>query len=209
MNKSLVHRFPGIKYFIERILAVFLLLAALPLIIILALISVLQVKEFPFFSQYRSLNLSDKKFIIYKIRTLKSSNELFNCENVLIKRELNKLTGGICGWMRKTGLDELPQLINVIRGEMSLVGPRPLNNSDLCNIRKNFPEFYTGREKLNVKPGITGLWQVYGKREKGIAELIELDRQYAMNISFFLDMKIIFSTIDMLLLGKKSDSIML
>ena len=93
------------------------------------------------------------------------------------------------GWLlRASGLDELPQIINILRGDMSLVGPRP------C-IPGEFKQFLPWqRERANALPGLTGLWQVSGKNRTTFEEMIRLDIQYARNPSFWLNLKIIFLT---------------
>ena len=90
--------------------------------------------------------------------------------------------------LRKTGLDELPQIWNVIRGDMSLIGPRPVTEQEL--------ERY-GRDRaayVDVRPGITGLWQVSGRNDLSYLQRIRLDRNYAENLSFQLDMRILLKT---------------
>lgn len=98
--------------------------------------------------------------------------------------------------LRKTSLDELPQLFNVIRGEMSLVGPRP--------IIKDEKPFYKNRAPLlfSVRPGITGLWQVSGRSDLSFAERVELELYYAQNWSFLLDIRILLKTIRVVLLRR-------
>ena len=91
-------------------------------------------------------------------------------------------------WIRAAGLDELPQVWNIIRGEMSLVGPRPCADYE-------FP-FFVGEDlkRFNVTPGLTGLWQVSGKNGTTFDQMIYLDLQYSRNCSFSLDLKILTST---------------
>ncbi len=98
-------------------------------------------------------------------------------------------------FLRATSLDELPQLLNVLRGEMSLVGPRPVVQAEL-------EEFY-GEEGLNaycsVRPGITGLWQVSGRSDIGYAERVRLDIRYVQSRSFVLDLRILCQTVRVVL----------
>lgn len=93
-------------------------------------------------------------------------------------------------FLRRTSLDELPQLVNILMGDMSIVGPRPAlyNQYDLIGLRKKY-----GVD--NLKPGLTGLAQIYGRDELNSEEKCNLDKKYLENISFFLDLKIIFLTI--------------
>lgn len=93
-------------------------------------------------------------------------------------------------FMRKTSLDELPQLLNVLKGEMSLVGPRPVIKEEIAN-------YYVGHEQdyYSVRPGITGLWQVSGRNELSYEERVNLDSWYVQNWSLGLDAKILIKTI--------------
>jgi hypothetical protein len=90
--------------------------------------------------------------------------------------------------LRATGLDELPQIINILRGEMSLVGPRPCILSEYCLY---LPE---QRERVQVLPGLTGLWQVSGKNQTTFEEMVRLDIQYVRHVSLALNLKIILLT---------------
>ena len=92
-------------------------------------------------------------------------------------------------WIRKYSVDELPQIFNVLRGEMSLVGPRP----NLPKAVAQYKEWHT--QRLNVKPGITGLWQVSGRSELPFDEMVKLDLYYIENWSLWMDFKIIVRTI--------------
>jgi lipopolysaccharide/colanic/teichoic acid biosynthesis glycosyltransferase len=91
-------------------------------------------------------------------------------------------------WLRASGLDELPQLINIVRGEMSLVGPRPCIRYEYERYK---PEH---RERFNTVPGLTGLWQVSGKNKTTFQEMIDLDTEYARNLSFMRDVQILCRT---------------
>lgn len=96
--------------------------------------------------------------------------------------------------LRATGLDELPQLINVLRGEMSLVGPRPCLP---CEYAQHLP---WQKERFRSSPGITGLWQVSGKNHTTFNEMIHLDIRYGQNVSLWLDLKILLRTMPVLIL---------
>lgn len=98
-------------------------------------------------------------------------------------------------FLRKTSLDELPQFINVLRGEMTLVGPRPPLSYELAH----YKEWHRGR--LVVKPGLTGLWQVSGRSTVPFDEMVMLDLYYIENWSLALDMKIIVRTVPVMLFG--------
>ena len=102
----------------------------------------------------------------------------------------------IGNFLRKTSLDELPQLVNVLKGEMSIVGPRPIVSEEKIKYGKNFM-------KVNsVKPGITGLWQISGRNNLSYKKRIYLDLIYTENINFLLDLRIIIRTIGVILFPK-------
>ena len=92
-------------------------------------------------------------------------------------------------FLRKTRLDEMPQIINVLKGEMSFVGPRP----EMPYIVKQYDEIH--KERLKVIPGITGLWPLSGDRKKAIHENMDYDLYYKRNVSFFLDVAILIETL--------------
>jgi lipopolysaccharide/colanic/teichoic acid biosynthesis glycosyltransferase len=95
--------------------------------------------------------------------------------------------------LRSSGLDELPQIINVLKGEMSLVGPRP------CMAYEYDKYLPRQRERFNTLPGLTGLWQVSGKNRTTFAEMVRLDIEYARNKTLWLDLKIMLKTIPTLI----------
>ena len=110
-------------------------------------------------------------------------------ENGLFKLEQDPRVTRLGAWLRRTSLDELPQLFNVLRGEMSLVGPRPV----LPWEAELFEERY--RKRFGVKPGISGLWQVSGRSKLTMREALELDVEYADRQSLALDLSIILRTV--------------
>lgn len=115
-----------------------------------------------------------------------------------------KLTGdprvtGVGRILRKTSLDELPQLVNVLRGEMSLVGPRPVPTYEVAGYQA------WHRERLAALPGITGLWQVKGRGQVSFEEMIRLDIAYVRHQSLWLDLKILVLTIPAVLAGRGAE----
>lgn len=100
-------------------------------------------------------------------------------------------------FLRKTSLDELPQFFNVLKGDMSVVGPRPVVEEELTKYYKEKAELYK-----SVKPGVTGYWQVEGRSDTGYDERIRMDEWYIKNLSFLLDLKIILKTLKVMLTGK-------
>jgi len=100
-------------------------------------------------------------------------------------------------FLRKTSLDELPQFINVLKGDMSVVGPRPVVEEELIKYYKEKADLYK-----SVKPGVTGYWQVEGRSDTDYDERIKMDEYYIKNQSFLLDLKIILKTIKVMITGK-------
>lgn len=134
-----------------------------------------------------------KIFTLYKFRTMKEGVALY-AEAPLIKNDPRVTIMG--RFLRKTSLDELPQLINVLKGEMSIVGPRP----EMPFIVAQYSEWQ--KKRLSVKPGITGLWQILGRQDIPLSDNLEYDFYYINNQSLLLDIVIILKTIPPVLLGK-------
>ncbi len=103
-------------------------------------------------------------------------------------------------FLRRSSLDELPQLVNILRGEMSLVGPRPLQLRDSEKLRELDPEGFACR--LQVLPGLTGPWQIGGRKDVDYAHMVALDRDYVENWSILGDLRIIARTFVVVLLGR-------
>ena len=103
-------------------------------------------------------------------------------------------------FLRRSSLDELPQLVNILRGEMSLVGPRPLQLRDSDKLRELDPEGFAWR--LQVLPGLTGPWQVGGRSDIDYSHMVKLDREYVKNWSLARDVRILFRTFIVVLVGR-------
>ncbi|RKQ60628.1 lipopolysaccharide/colanic/teichoic acid biosynthesis glycosyltransferase [Thermovibrio guaymasensis] len=160
----------------------------------------------------RRLGLEGKEFILYKFRTMKVNGEKElkeflerNPEAAKEYKKYKKIKGNdprvttVGKFLRKFSLDELPQLFNVLKGDMSLVGPRPYLKEELFSSEVNGEE----REKiLSVKPGITGLWQVSGRNELTFKERIRIDLKYVEKVSLKEDFKILLKTLFVVLKGK-------
>ncbi|WP_286729278.1 sugar transferase [Acinetobacter sp. UBA1297] len=182
------------KFFFKRFLDFGLALIALILlspllIIIITLLSIANHGK-PFFVQARP-GLNERIFKIIKFKTMNDNKD----ENGELLSDAERLTR-IGAFIRKTSLDEIPQLINVLKGDMSLIGPRPL----LINYLSLYNDFEKQRHK--VRPGITGWAQVNGRNAIDWETKFKLDVFYVENISFWLDVKIIFMTIKKVLLSK-------
>jgi exopolysaccharide biosynthesis polyprenyl glycosylphosphotransferase len=147
---------------------------------------------------------NEKPFRMYKFRSMVSNaeeklKELLaqnEIEGAMFKMKNDPRITKIGKFIRKTSIDELPQLINVLRGEMSLVGPRP----PLVREVKEYTDY--DKLRLTVKPGCTGLWQVSGRNELSFKEMVELDLKYIQERSVGFDLKIIFKTFKVLLGAK-------
>jgi len=168
-------------------------------------------KQSPILLQVRALTLEHKKIKIFKLRTIKSSPSFSGLEmksgKILDKHEYAKFVPPFCRWLRISGIDEIPQLVNVLMGDMSIIGPRPLAAADLLMMKEKDPEIYERRKNIFSKPGITGYWQIFGNRLYGTKNLIEHDEFYEKNKSISLEVKILFLTAFIILSAKHSDSI--
>ena len=204
--KSRVNR--GLKDLSDILLALFLSLPLIPLIVILGGLVAASSSGPIFYSQVR-IGKKGRPFRIFKYRTMvEGADELLVKmleENPELKKEFSesqKLARDpritrIGNFLRKTSLDELPQIFNVLRGEMSFVGPRPVTREELdCRYRGN-AESYT-----LVKPGITGLWQVSGRSERGYETRVRLDVWYTRNWSLWLDLVILVRTVGVVIKRK-------
>jgi len=171
-----------LKSFFDRLLALVLLIPSLPLVLFVMVFIYISMGKPIFFRQIRP-GKDEKLFTIYKFRTM--SDERDNIGN-LLEDELR--LKGVGKLIRKLSLDELPQLFNVLKGDMSFIGPRPL--------LVEYLELYDDRQKRrhDVKPGITGWAQINGRNAISWKEKFELDLWYVENISFMLDLKILFLT---------------
>lgn len=171
------------------------------------LILLIELRENPIFIQERSLSLKHPRFKIYKFRTM-SSHSVPVATSVFVKDKDDYDVKGFRLWLRKAGIDELPQIINIIKGDMSLIGPRPFTIPDIKLLKIFNEELYSKRELINSKPGITGYWQVFGDRNAGLKNLILMDKYYDENKNLRLNIKIISRTIRVLFFAKHSDSLL-
>lgn len=136
------------------------------------------------------LGKNGKIFKMYKFRTMKmNAPDLRNEDGSTFNSELDSRLTRIGKVLRKTSIDEIPQIINVLKGDMSLIGPRP-------DLPEHIKEYENDEiRKLEVRPGITGLNQAYYRNAIPWKERIKKDIEYIDNLSFFLDLKIIFKTV--------------
>jgi len=166
----------------------------------------------PVFYRQPRIVFKGRRFMLIKFRTMKVNAEthvheaylehLIVSDRPMIKLDATGDPRLIFGgkFLRATGLDELPQIFNVLKGEMSLVGPRPCTVGEF---ERYAPE---QRARVNALPGLTGLWQVNGKKRTTFRQMIEMDIFYSRNISFSLDLKIILRTLPAIV-GQFFDSV--
>lgn len=164
-------------------LSCLILLFASPLFVLTYILVIANMGKPAIFKQVRP-GYHGKTFNIYKFRTMLNTTDVNG--NLLPNEERRHPVGNL---IRKTSLDELPQLINVVKGDISLVGPRPL----LMDYLPLYNEYQ--RKRMNVKPGITGWAQINGRNAISWEKKFELDVWYVENQSFKLDMFILFKTI--------------
>lgn len=157
-----------------------------PILLTLAII-VKCTSQGPVLFKQRRIGKDNVEFMIYKFRTMRIDTP--NVATHLLKNPEQYITP-IGKFMRKTSLDELPQLFNILKGEMSVVGPRPAlyNQYDLIEMRTN-------ASVHTVRPGLTGLAQISGRDELENEQKVYFDQQYVQKQSFFFDLKLIFLTV--------------
>ncbi len=181
-----------LKRAMDIIIASMLIILSLPVWIIIPLMIRLDSKGGIFFIHER-IGINGKPFSIYKFRTMHSDTAPYNYSPS--KGEDARITK-VGKFLRQTSMDELPNLINVIKGDMSIVGPRP----EMPFIVEQYEEWQ--KKRLTVKPGITGLWQILGRKDIPLHNNLEYDFYYIKNRSLLLDMIIVLRTIPAILSRK-------
>jgi exopolysaccharide biosynthesis polyprenyl glycosylphosphotransferase len=211
-------RFFGLQGRLKRLIdvvgALVLLVLTAPLALVIALL-IKRSSSGPVLFVQERLGRNGVPFLFYKFRTMKHNSSdtihrqfaaMFingdeaNCRRAnggsrAFKMKRDPRVTGIGLWLRRTSLDELPQLLNVLKGEMSLVGPRPPIAYEI----ENYQHWHL--ERLRVTPGITGLWQVSGRSSVSFDEMVRLDLHYINNWSLPLDIRIILKTLPVVLKG--------
>jgi lipopolysaccharide/colanic/teichoic acid biosynthesis glycosyltransferase len=193
-----------LKRLVDLVVASIALLALSPLLGLVAVLVKLEDRGSIFFCQSR-VGLRGRTFAMWKFRSMRRDAEALKDQLA----EHNEMAGGVIfkmkrdpritrvgKWLRKFSIDEMPQLWNVLKGEMSLVGPRPPVPAEVAK--------YTveDRQRLLARPGLTCLWQVGGRSEIDFAGQVRLDVAYIRAESFALDVKLLLQTIPAVLLGK-------
>ena len=172
------------KHLFDALAAFFLVLVFSPLMVLIAMLIKLTSRG-PVFFTHKRVGANNELFLIYKFRSLHTDTPSYSekpdsTEDVRITP--------VGKWLRKTSLDELPQLFNVLKGEMSLVGPRP----EMPFLAEHYEPWENQRHL--VRPGMTGLWQLSPRRRGSIREGIPVDLEYIENLSLWNDFKILLRT---------------
>ena len=193
-----------VKRMIDIVLSLFGLVLISPFVVIIAILIKIDSKGPVFFKHHR-IGKNGKPFSMYKFRTMKDGAEAmindFTPEQLEEWNENFKLKDDpritrIGKFLRKTSLDELPQLINILRGDMSIVGPRPIIEVELEEYGNDKDEF------LSIRPGLTGWWASNGRSEISYPERCSYELYYVRNESFWLDVKVMFLSVISVFLHK-------
>jgi len=192
------------KRLFDIVVSSVLLIILAPLYLIVAIL-IMATSEGPMFFTQDRIGLNKRIFRLYKFRTMVKDAEA-KIENL---QHLNEVSGPVFKisndpritpigqFLRKTSIDELPQLLNILKGDMSLVGPRPLPVKDYEGFEQDWH-----RRRFSVRPGLTCLWQIRGRSNIPFEVWMKMDMEYIDNWSFWKDIKIIWQTIPAVLYGK-------
>ncbi|NGZ78187.1 sugar transferase [Saccharibacillus alkalitolerans] len=178
-----------------------------PVFLVLAVLIKLEDPKGPVFFKQKRFGRNSNMFSIYKFRSMatnaeqrlkedKALYEKYVANNYKLEQDEDPRITSIGRFLRKTSLDELPQLLNVLKGEMSLVGPRPIVAQELKEYKDRKDDL------LSVKPGVTGYWQVSGRSDVGYPERVDLELYYVYHRTILLDIRILFATVVSVLLKK-------
>jgi len=180
------------KRIFDLIVSIIVLILLSPIYLLIPILIKIESKGPVFFRQNR-VGINKKTIVVFKYRSMKVDKQAE--ENFEFHKDAIRVTK-VGKFIRRTKIDELPQIFNVLKGDMSIVGPRPTIRSQV--------EEYTDRQKkrLSIRPGLTGLAQVNGNINLNWDERIEYDLEYIEHQSFWLDLKIIFKTVGVVLFGE-------
>lgn len=197
-----------IKRVMDIFLAIFCIILFFPVSILVALAIKLETPEGPILADTPPrVGKNGKQFMTYKFRSMipnayeliktdpkfKELYEEYKKNSFKLKEDPRVTRVG--KFIRKYSLDEVPQFINVLRGEMSMIGPRPYYADELAEQQEKYPQTKGSvKEALSVRPGITGLWQVSGRSEINFDKRIEMDARYATHMNLWYDLLILFKT---------------
>ena len=194
-DMGISHSYLVFKRIIDLIIGIIGCIVAFPIILITCILVRLESKGNPIYYQKR-VGLNNKEFNIYKIRSMVSDAEVSGAKWAT-KNDARVTTIG--KFIRVTRIDELPQFFNILKGDMTIIGPRPEREIFYKEFEKTISNF---RDRLKIKPGLTGYAQVNGGYDVMPKEKLKLDLYYINNVSFSLDIKIIFKTVGIVITGK-------
>lgn len=196
-KKTATKFYPIVKRGMDILGASVGILVLIPLFMLLILIIKISDPGAPVFFKQQRVGKNGRRFMMYKFRTMIPNAEAklaellqFNeVEGAMFKMKHDPRITNLGRFLRKTSIDELPQLVNVLKGDMSLVGPRPPLEREVAE--------YSVRDlrRLSITPGCTGLWQVSGRNDVSFEEMVNLDLEYIKKISFLLDIQILLRTV--------------
>lgn len=190
----------SVKRLIDILIASIAIVLALPLMLVIAILIRVTSGKIILFAHPR-VGFGGREFLCYKFRTMARNADLLLAKHLAESpeaasewRKTQKLKNDprvtrLGRILRKSSLDELPQLFNVLRGDLSCVGPRPITSAELPRYGMHAMDY------LSARPGITGLWQVSGRTKTTYAQRVALDRYYVRRWSLFMDIRILLATI--------------
>ena len=201
---DLTTRFP-VAARVKRCIDIFVSLTAITILspLLLAIMAAIKLTSpGPIIFRQRRIGFRCNQFVVYKFRTMvvdaeKKEKELAAPDGSFVKPKNDPRITPIGNFLRKYSLDELPQLFNVLEGSMSLVGPRPLLQSDLGTLPQRIQ-----LSRFSMPPGITGLWQVSGRSSTSDRKRMLLDRHYVERWSLSLDFEILLRTVEVVFTGR-------
>lgn len=203
-SRHIVYSF--IKRLTDIIVGILGLILLIPVTIIVKIINIINKDYAPVFYSHTRIGKNGKEFKLYKFRSMVPNadevlKELMKDKKIAAEYNKNKKLKNdpritkVGKFLRKSSLDEIPQFINILKGDMSLVGNRPY----LPREKKDMGKYYD--DIVKTKPGLTGYWQVSGRSDMSFKKRLKLEQYYSSNYSLKLDCKIIFRTIKVVLCG--------
>jgi len=184
------------KRLVDLVFSILVLIFSAPLMLLFPLIIKLESKG-PILYRQKRVGLKGKIYEVYKFRSMLENAEAET--GPILARQDDKRVTRVGSFLRMSHLDELPQFLNILKGEMSLVGPRP----ERAAFVKGFDREIRGySRRFAIKPGITGLAQLYGKYETSAEKKLKYDLAYINNWSLGLDLKILFLSLEIILRGR-------
>ncbi|MEI6532280.1 MAG: sugar transferase [Candidatus Roizmanbacteria bacterium] len=203
------------KRILDILLSLILLIVFAPICILTAIAIIIDSKGPVFADVPDRIGQNGKKFKMYKFRSMIINAHFLLRSDPRLQQLFEEYKKGsyklkkdpritpVGKFIRKHSIDEIPQLLNVLKGDMSIVGPRAYYPDELENQQKKYPETkQLVKTVLSVKPGVTGLWQVSGRSEINFDKRIAIDAKYVLHISFLKDLQIIFKTPLIMLTGQ-------